>query len=144
MLQNFLCKKRVVTKKIGFCSKFEKFRPILCLFFTMSSSSSKSNRILQHQFGLFILQAEIHLSALCSECPPDSPSAAFNVACDGLAVMSQHSPKLVIDAVMNWRLSHKEPKNVDDKQKLDAPELVAAAKLSGVLSTSSGVSKVCM
>jgi hypothetical protein len=107
----------------------------------MSSNSNKTNRILHRQFGHFVQQAEIRLSALCSEHPADNDtSTAFNAACNGLAVMSQHSPKLVIDAVMNWRLTHK-PKAVDDNQA--APELAAAAKFSGVNLSTSGVSKVC-
>jgi hypothetical protein len=107
----------------------------------MSTNSNKTYRILQRQFGHFVQQAEVQLAALCSEFPPDTPSTTFNAACDGLAVMSQHSPKLVIDAIMNWRLTHK-PKAVGDNHA--APELAAAAKFSGVNLSTSGISKVHM
>jgi hypothetical protein len=92
----------------------------------MSTNSNKTYRILQRQFGHFVQQAEVQLAALCSEFPPDTPSTTFNAACDGLAVMSQHSPKLVIDAIINHA----------------APELAAAAKFSGVNLSTSGISKV--
>jgi hypothetical protein len=105
-----------------------------------TNSKLPVNLILHLQYTTFVQQAENHLSALCSDTPPDTLSTAFEVACDGLAVLGLQYPKIVIDSVMVWRTSKREMSSEDGKKA--APDIIAAAKLSGVQSTSTGVFKV--